>query len=75
MGWLWVKRVDVLAWWGPLQRGDLVHRITGQLATIVSVFLQRYLVEWGGVGGSSEFLGWYSVDTSGVDELLHGWNT
>jgi len=56
MGWLWVKLLDVLAWWGPLLRGELVHRITGQLATVVSVFVRRYLVGWGGVGGSSEFL-------------------
>jgi len=54
MGWLWVKRVDVLAWWGLLLGGDLVHRITGQLATVVSGFVRRYLVEWGGVVGSSE---------------------
>ena len=42
-------------------RGDLVHRISGQLATIVSVFVRRYLVEWGGVGGSSEFLVLYGA--------------
>ena len=60
MGWLWVKLVDVLAWWGPLLR-DLVHRITGQLATVVSVFLRRYLVEWGEVGCSSEFLVLYGA--------------
>ena len=36
-------------------RGDLVHRITGQLANVVSVFLRLYLVELGGVAGTSEF--------------------
>jgi hypothetical protein len=35
VGWLWVKLVDVLEWWGSLQRGDLVHRITGQMAESV----------------------------------------
>ena len=55
MGWLWVKLLDVLAWWSPLMRGDLVHRITGQLATVISVFVRRHLVECGRVVGSSEF--------------------
>jgi len=45
MGWLWVKLFYVRAWCGPLQRGGLVHHITGQLATVVSVFVRRYLVE------------------------------
>ena len=67
-GWLWVKLVDVLAWCGPVLRGDLVHRLTGQLATVVSVFVRRYLVEWGGVGGSSEFLVLY-----GAWHLWRGW--
>jgi len=56
MGWLWVKLVDVLARWDHLLRGDLSHYITGQLATIVPVFVRCCLVEWGGVVGSSEFL-------------------
>ena len=43
--WVWVKLVEVLAWWDPFLREDLVHRITGQLATVVSVFVRRYLVE------------------------------
>ena len=63
MGWLWVILVDVLARWGALLREDLILRITGQLATAVSVFVRRYPVEWGGVVGSSEFLvlcgAWY----------------
>jgi len=59
MGWLG----NIPAWWGPLQRGDLIHRITGQLATIFSVFIWRCLV-WGvGVVGSSGILilyrAWY----------------
>jgi len=42
-------------------RGDLVHRITGHLATFVSVFVRRYPVEWFGVVGLSEFLILYSA--------------
>jgi len=68
MGWLCVKLVYVLAWLGPLQRGDLVHLITGQLATVFSVFIRRYLVEWGGVVGSSELLVLY-----GAWHFWHGW--
>ena len=87
MGWLWVKLVDALAWWGPLQRGDLGHRITGQLATIISVFVQLYLVEWGRVVGSSEFLvlygPWYfssrwllaRLEYLGVCGSEHWWHT
>jgi len=75
MGWLWVNLVDVLAWWVPLLRGDLVHRITGQLATVVSVFIRRYLVEWGGGRGFewiSSFirhltlLAWMTSSTVGI---------
>jgi len=42
-------------------RGDIVHRITGQLATVDSVFVRRYLAECGGVAGSSEFVVLYSA--------------
>ena len=38
MGLLWVKLVDVLAWWCPLQRGDLIHRVTVQLAKSVWIY-------------------------------------
>ena len=61
MGWIWVKLVEVLEWWGPLLRGDLVHRVTGQLATVISVVVPCYLVEWGWVGDSNEFLVLFGV--------------
>jgi len=74
MGWLWVKLVEVLAWWGPLLWGDLIRRFTGKLVNVVPVFVRRYPVEWGGVVGSSEFLVYTVLDTSGGDDFLHGWN-
>jgi len=43
MCWLGVQLV--LAWWGLLQLGDLVDRITGQLVTVFLVFVWHYLVE------------------------------
>jgi len=57
MGWLAVYLVDLLAWWGPLQRGDLVYLITGQLVTVFAVVVWRYLVEGVAVMGS----GWIPV--------------
>jgi hypothetical protein len=67
-GWLWAKPVDVLVWCGPLLRGDLVRRITGQLTNVVSVFVRRYPMEWGRVRGSSEFLVLY-----GAWHFWRGW--
>ena len=87
MGWLWVKLVDVLAWWGPLLRGDLVHRITVQLATVVPVFVRHCPLDWGGVVGSSEFLfvygawhfwrGWLlaRLEYLGLHGSWHWWRT
>ena len=45
----------------PLLRGDLVHRVTGQLTTVISVVVPCYLVEWGGVGDWNEFLVLFGV--------------
>jgi len=53
MGWLAVYLIDLLARLGPLQRGDLVLRITGQLATVFSVFVWRRRVGRVGVTGLS----------------------
>ena len=37
------------------------QKVKGQLATVVVVFVQRYLGEWGGGGDSKEFLVLYSA--------------
>ena len=68
MGWLGVQFVYALVWRGTLLQGDLIHRITGQLATVVSVAVRSYLVGWGGVGGLSEFLFLY-----GAWRFWRGW--
>jgi hypothetical protein len=51
MNWLAVWLVDILSWWGPLQRGELVRRVTGQLATVFSVFVWDCLVRGGWSNG------------------------
>ena len=60
MCWLGVYLVDLLAWWGRLQRGDLVDRITVQLATAFLVFIWHYLAE--GV----EVKGWSVIPSTGL---------
>ena len=86
MGWLGVQLADLLPWWGPLQR-DLVHRITGQLATVFSEFVWRYFVGGVGLVGSNGILilycGWYfcrgwlrvQPEYCGLCGSYHWWHT
>jgi hypothetical protein len=56
-----VGTVDILPWWGPLQRGELIRRVTGQLATVFSVFMWHYLMRGVGVMGLSGILTLYGA--------------